>query len=136
MYGLLLFLAMIAIFDTQALAIFKRKKEIGTFMALGMTPGMVLKIFLCEGLLQGILASLVTLIYGIPILWYLSENGIVFPTSGEQYGLALSNILYPTYSLQLVVGTFMIVMIILLIVSYWPARHITKLLPSNALRGR
>ena len=36
MYVLLLFLAMVAIFDTQILSVFRRKKEMGTLMALGM----------------------------------------------------------------------------------------------------
>lgn len=136
LYSLFMFLAMIAIFDTQALAIFKRKKEIGTLMALGMTPATVQRIFLCEGLLQGVLAALLTAVYGIPILWYLTVNGIEFPASGDDFGIAMSNILYPYYSIQLIVGTFFLVMLILLAVSYWPARHITKLLPCDALKGR
>ena len=40
MYGLLLSIALLAIFDTQVLSIFRRQKEIGTYIALGMTrPG-------------------------------------------------------------------------------------------------
>jgi ABC-type lipoprotein release transport system permease subunit len=38
-FSMLIFLAMLAIFDTQALAIFKRRKEIGMLSALGMTKG-------------------------------------------------------------------------------------------------
>src|SRR5690606_35648344 len=35
--GLLLAIALLAIFDTQVLSIFRRQKEIGTYIALGMT---------------------------------------------------------------------------------------------------
>ncbi|UCD93514.1 MAG: ABC transporter permease, partial [Candidatus Zixiibacteriota bacterium] len=38
-YFILLFLARLAIFDTQVLSIFRRRKEIGTMMALGFTRG-------------------------------------------------------------------------------------------------
>lgn len=135
-YGLLLFLAMVAIFDTQALSIFKRKKEIGTLVALGMTPRKVLGLFTLEGLLQGILAALAAFILGGPIFWYVAAHGITFSVSGEEYGIALSATLYPTYSMDLIVGTLIFVMVILIVVSYWPARHISRLLPSEALRGR
>ena len=33
MYGLLLNIALLAIFDTQVLSIFRRQKEIGTYIA-------------------------------------------------------------------------------------------------------
>ena len=37
LYIILMSLAMLAIFDTQVLSIFRRQKEIGTYIALGMT---------------------------------------------------------------------------------------------------
>ena len=40
-YAILLFLAMLAIFDTRVFAIFKRQREIGTLVALGMTNLMI-----------------------------------------------------------------------------------------------
>ena len=43
--GLLLIIALIAIFDTQVLSIFRRQKEIGTYIALGMTRLQVVGIF-------------------------------------------------------------------------------------------
>src|SRR5581483_8234130 len=47
-YVILLFLAMLAILDTQLLSIFYRKKEIGTMMALGLTRGSVIRLFTLE----------------------------------------------------------------------------------------
>jgi len=48
-YSLFMFLAMIAIFDTQALAVFKRRKEIGTLTALGMSQRQITTLFTMEG---------------------------------------------------------------------------------------
>jgi ABC-type lipoprotein release transport system permease subunit len=42
---------MIAIFDTQVLSLFKRRKEIGTLSALGMTQQQIIGLFTVEGLL-------------------------------------------------------------------------------------
>ncbi len=135
-YGILLFLAMIAIFDTQALSIFKRRKEIGTLMALGMTNRDVACTFTAEGLIHGVFAAILTLITGGPLCWYLQVKGLNFPMSTEQYGMAISNHLYSEHSPALIIGTFIIVMFILLIVSYMPARKIARLQPFEALRGK
>ena len=58
-YMLLLFLAMLAILDTQVLSIFHRRKEIGTLMALGLTRGSVIRMFTMEGAFNAVLAALV-----------------------------------------------------------------------------
>lgn len=135
-YGLLLFLALIAIFDTQALSLFRRQKEVGTLMAMGMTQRQVVSIFMLEGIWQGLLAALLALFIGGPIGWYLAVEGYSIPVSADQYGLAISSHLYAYFSLKLVLGTFLVVMIMLSVVSYWPARKIADLMPAEALRGR
>jgi len=135
-YMILIFLAMIAIFDTQALSIFKRRKEIGTLMALGMTNRAIVFTFTIEGLLYGIFAALLTTAYGGPLFWYFQTRGYHIPVSGDQYGIAISEHLYPDFSLGLILGTLIIVMLLLTIVSYLPARKITHLQPFEALRGK
>ena len=135
-YVILLFLAMIAIFDTQALSIFKRRKEIGTLMALGMTNNTITLTLTLEGILHGVFAALLTALYGGPLFWYLQTRGYYFPISGEQYGMALGNHLFPDFSAGLISGTFLIVMFLLTVVSYLPVRKITRLQPFEALRGK
>ena len=135
-YALLLFLALIAIFDTQALSLFRRQKEVGTLMAMGMTQRQVVGIFMLEGVWQGVLAALSALLIGFPIGWYLAVEGYSFPVPTDQFGLAISNHLYAYFSLKLVLGTFLLVMMMLTFVSYWPARKIAGLLPADALRGK
>ena len=49
LYAILLFLAMLAIFNTQVLSIFRRRHEMGTMMALGFTRGKVIGLFTLEG---------------------------------------------------------------------------------------
>ena len=65
LYIILLSLAMLAIFDTQVLSIFRRQKEIGTYIALGMTRGQVVGLFTIEGSLNSVLAGLLAALYGI-----------------------------------------------------------------------
>jgi ABC-type lipoprotein release transport system permease subunit len=135
-YFLLLLLAMLAIFDTQVLSIFKRRKEMGTLMALGLTRMKVIQLFTLEGALHGVLAALVGAIYGIPLLSKLAREGWQLPDSTDGYGFAIGERLYPVYSLGLLVLTTLVVLIVTTIVSYLPTRRIAHLKPTDALRGK
>ncbi len=135
-YGILLILALLAIFDTQVLSIFRRQKEIGTYIALGYTRREVVGLFTIEGGMHAILAALTGAVYGIPLLWWLAKTGISLGASSAEYGFAIAETMYPVYSGGLVIGTTLIVLLATTIVSYWPSRKIAKMNPTEALRGK
>ncbi len=135
-YMLLLALALLAIFDTQVLSVFRRQKEIGTYIALGMTRGKVVGIFTAEGTVISILAIIAGLIYGIPLLMLIQNTGIPMPGSVDDYGLAISDKIFPYYSMGLIMSTVLLVIISATIVSYFPARRISKINPTEALKGK
>ena len=136
MYAILLFLSMLAIFDTQVLSIFRRKKEIGTLMALGMVRSKVIALFTLEGMLHGILGIAIAALYGIPVLIVTGKLGIPIPGAAEEYGFAFPTKLFPVYSAWLVSVTVLIIMTTVTIVSYLPSRKISGLKPTEALKGK
>ncbi|MCD6204095.1 MAG: FtsX-like permease family protein [Candidatus Marinimicrobia bacterium] len=137
MYFLVLMsLAMLAIFDTQVLSIFRRQKEIGTHIALGMTQRQVVALFTVEGAMHSILAAFLAVIYGIPLLALQAKVGWSMPAGTDDFGLTIADTIYPSYSVGLVVGTTLIVLITTTIVSYLPARRISKMKPTDAIRGK
>ena len=135
-YVVLILLAMLAIFDTQVLSIFRRRKEMGTLMALGFTRGRVIRLFTLEGALHGVLAALVAALYGVPLLTWFARAGWAMPAGMDSYGLAIGDKIFPMYSAGLVAATTLLVLVITTIVSYLPTRKIAKLKPTDALRGR
>ncbi|MFH1943924.1 MAG: FtsX-like permease family protein [bacterium] len=135
-YTILLFLAMLAIFDTQVFSIFRRQKEIGTLIALGMTRGRVIRLFTMEGAMHGIFAALLAAAYGIPLLTYSASKGFAMPEVSEGFGMSIAERIFPFYSAGLVGGTTLIVMITVTIVSFLPTRRIAKLKPTDAIRGK
>ncbi len=56
-YIIILALALLAVFDTQVLSIFRRQREIGTYIAMGMTRKQVVGIFTVEGGIHAIWPS-------------------------------------------------------------------------------
>jgi ABC-type lipoprotein release transport system permease subunit len=135
-YLILLLLAMLAIFDTQVLSIFRRQKEIGTHIALGMTQKQVVGLFTVEGAMHSVLAAILGAVYGIPLLGLQAVKGWTMPGGTDDYGLTIAETIYPAYSLALVLGTTLLVLITTTIVSYIPARRISKMKPTDAIRGK
>jgi len=135
MYVFLLLLAMLAIFNTQVLSIFRRRKEMGTMMALGFTRSKVIQLFTLEGAMHSVLAAIVAAIYGIPFLVWFSKTGWALP-EGTDFGFALGEKIFPVYSVGLVLGTVVLVLMVTTIVSFLPTRKIARLKPTDALRGK
>lgn len=136
MYGLMLLMGLLAIFDTQVLAIWRRRREIGTLMALGMDRARVIGLFTIEGALHGLLALAVGAVYGIPLLALTRAKGIPVPEIMSDMGMPVPPVLYPAYGLRLVVATTLVVLISVTVVSMLPASNIAKLKPTDALRGK
>jgi ABC-type lipoprotein release transport system permease subunit len=135
-YAFLLFMALLAIFDTQILSLFRRRKEMGTLMSLGMTRGQLIQLFTLEGALHGLLALGVGAIYGIPFLMWAAKTGLSLPDYADDAGMAIGNTIYPSYGAALLLGTTVIVLVTVTIVSYLPTRKIARLKPTDALRGK
>jgi len=137
MQALLLIIALIAIFDTQVLSIFRRQKEIGTYIALGMTRPQVVGIFTVEGGAHSILAVLLGSAYGIPLLLWLNKKGISMGyAENMDFDIPLAEAIFPYYSIRLIIITILLVVFAATIVSYLPARKISKMKPTEALKGK
>jgi putative ABC transport system permease protein len=135
-YVILMLLAMLAVFDTQVLSIFRRQKEIGTYMAMGMTRGQVVRLFTVEGAMHSTLAAVLGAIPGIPFLIWMSKVGFTMPTGSESLGMAIAEKIYPVYSIGLILSVMLIVIITTTIVSFLPSRKISKMNPTEAIKGK
>jgi putative ABC transport system permease protein len=104
-YLVLLSIGLLAIFDTQVLSIFRRQREIGTYIALGMTRFQVLKIFTVEGAMYSVFAAITGLVLGAPLFIYTAHTGISLGVNASEMGFRLADIIYPIYGISLIVGT-------------------------------
>lgn len=136
LFIILLSVALLAVFDTQTLSIFRRQKEIGTYVALGMTQKRVATLFTLEGTAYSLLAILVGAIWGIPVLLWQAKVGLPMPDMIEETGLALGNVIYPIYTSTAILWTILVIVLSSALISYWPARKITKQNIILSLKGK
>lgn len=135
-YAIFLMLALISIFDTQTLSIFRRQREIGTLVALGMTQKRVQMLFTLEGTMNALLAIALGCVYGVPLFIYFANNGIALPMDVSDFGLPIGDKMYPLFTAKLIASTVVFIITITAIVSYIPARKIAKMNPTEAIRKR
>jgi ABC-type antimicrobial peptide transport system permease subunit len=118
------------------LSIFRRQKEIGTYVALGYTRQQVVGLFTVEGAMHAVLAALAAAVYGIPFFIWQAHAGMKIPMDTSDFGMAIAPVMYPIYSVSLIISTTLIVLLTTTLVSYWPSRKIAKMNPTEALRGK
>ena len=135
LWAILMTLVCISVFNTQMLNIFKRQKEIGTLMALGMDSQRIVRIFTLEGCLAAIWALVVALLLGLPFfIWF---QGVGFDVSHlSESTLPIRETIYPDYQPMEIIYSLIIVFILIVASSWFPVKKITRLDPTMALRGR
>jgi len=132
----LLAIALLAVFDTQTLAIFRRQREIGTYIALGLTPRRVTSLFTLEGTCFSLLAILVSVVWGTPALAWLAHVGWEMPALVDDMGIAISNVLYPVFEPSSIFISIVVITGMSAVISYLPARKIARQNVVDALKGK
>jgi len=134
-WAILIFLAGISVFNTQFLNIFKRQREIGTLMAFGMPPGRVVRLFTMEGCLAALSAVVVALVLGTIIFAWFQSVGLDVSHLAESQIPIRENI-YLKFKPFEVIFSMLVIVVIMILVAWIPVRKISRVNPTEALRGR
>lgn len=121
--GIALIVAGIGIANTMYMSILERTKEIGIMKAIGASSSNILKIFLIEAGIIGMIGGLLGLALGTAI-------SLVLGSILEAQGLFLKTVVTPQLALMSVAFSF----VVGLISGYLPSRSASRLDPIIALR--
>ena len=135
LWGILMVLVCTSVFNTQILNIFKRQKEIGTLMALGMEPERIVRIFTLEGVLAALWAMVLAVFLGVPFfIWF---QGVGFDVSHlSEASFPIRETIYPDYQPREILVSVSIVLALIIAAAWAPVKKIIRLDPTLALRGR
>jgi ABC-type lipoprotein release transport system permease subunit len=133
-YVILILVVAFSILNTFLMAILERTREFGVMMALGTTPGRLVKMVMLESMLMTLVGIFTGIVLGVALTWYFQVHGIVLAGSSEmlkQYGI--SGALYPRLTWFSIITGPTLVFLITLGAAIYPALKIKKLKPVDAL---
>lgn len=114
----------IGLSGTLAIGVLQRTREIGVLRAIGARSATIFNLFMLEGFLHGILAWLIS----IPVAYLLAE-----PLAKKLGQIMLELQLDFVFS-TLSVGLWLaIILSIVVVASYWPARYATRIVVRDSL---
>jgi putative ABC transport system permease protein len=116
--GLLVLVGSLGLMGAMSLNVLERTREIGMMRAIGASNGMVARIVIVEGLVIGVLSWFLGALLSIPLSWGLgSAIGIAFVQAPLAYAFSAAG----------VVLWLVLVVVLSVIASLWPARSAWRL---------
>jgi len=134
MYAILIVVVAFSILNTFLMAIFERTREFGVLMAMGTTPGRLMKFLIFESVTITLIGIILGIIFGSLVTGYFQVHGIVISGASEflsQYGLPER--MYPKLSILSVSVGAGIVLIITVLTALYPAFKVRRLRPVEAM---
>ncbi len=131
-------IAAIGVADTVLMGVFERRRELGVLKAVGMRPAAIVLMVATETLLLGIGASVVGLLLGTGVDLWLQRWGI--PLGGlsgfTMAGASVPPVLHATITEQGALLPVVLMVIMALLASLWPAVLAARTEPVVAMRDR
>lgn len=126
---MLVSIVLISVMNVMIMAVYERIREIGTIAAMGTLPSNILKLFVIEGFLLGLLGAIIGTTISVLTILALQQVEITF-SFGRQTGL----VLYPLISLNDILFASVIVVAVSVLASLQPAWKASRMEPIDALR--
>ena len=101
-----------------SLSVLERRREIGVMRAVGASSWQVIRLFIGEGILLGLISWLIALPLSIPAAYFFTTQGLTF---------ALNQQLVYTFTPSGAILWLAIITVLAMIASAWPARGAAKI---------
>ena len=135
---ILMVIVYIGILNTILMSVMERTKELGVLLAIGMKPGRLARMVLCEGFLIGLFGSAFGLLLGVAVSYHLISSGLDLTASmGESMaieGAVTSNVIKGAYNWQMMIFYVAMTVVFSIISASYPAWKITRMKPVEAMR--
>lgn len=129
-------IASIGILNLLLMAVFERTREMGVLAALGLKGWQIMGLFLLEGTLIGLVGAVFGCILGGILTWLVGQVGIDLSYSSSGMGeftALMGDRLYPSVSVTGIISRGIIVAVIAVVASIYPAWQAAGKEPADVL---
>ena len=135
LWYVVIFVAMgFGITNTILMAVMERTREFGLMKSLGMRPRQIIVMVVMEGVLLLALGIIIGNLTGYVSIWALARNGIdlsVFAAGAERF--SIPRIIYPTIHMSDAVRANLVVLVLGILISLYPAVRAARIMPVEAM---
>ena len=128
----------ILILNAMLMSVFERIRELGVMKAVGLQPRTVLSLVLTEAMLQAIVATMIALVVGSPLLWLLVERGIDVSVFGDitAGGMSIGTRMFGAVAPHTILGPIVTFFVLVFLGVLYPGLKAARLRPVEAMRHR
>lgn len=125
----------IGILNLMLMAVYERTREIGLLSAFGLKPDQIRALFLLEGAMLGAVGVVVGIGLGLLLNFTMSKVGMDFGqfSSMTEYTALISGKIYTTLGLEKIVGHVVIIFVVTVLASLYPANEAAQQEPAKSL---
>ncbi len=118
--------------NTMSMAVVERTVEIGTLRAIGQRRAGIRSLFMCEGLLLGLIGAVLGVLTSLLVASLINHSGLTWTPPGYVYAYPVKVRVWGDLGLifESAVGLIMVAVIS----AWWPANRAAKLMIVDALR--
>lgn len=118
--------------NTMSMAVVERTVEIGTLRAIGRRRAGIRRMFVCEGLLLGVIGSVLGVIIALVISAMINNSGLTWTPPGYVNAYPVMTKVWG--ETRLIVGSVVGMVLVAVISAWWPANRGSKMVIVDALR--
>jgi ABC-type lipoprotein release transport system permease subunit len=139
MSGFLLVIVALGIVNTVLMSTLERTREFGVMLAIGLTPGRLMRLVLLEAALLGTVGGLAGIALGALLSWPLATHGLDYSAfmgdAMEVAGVVTSSRLIAVFDLPTMLLYGLGGVVVSTAAALYPALTLRRLQPVDALRG-
>ncbi len=135
---ILLALAAFGITNTILMAAYERIREVGTLRSLGMTERGVVRLFLFEGALIGLVGGVLGALAGGGLVSWWARHPIDFSQMMEKQlssGISAPALIYTRFEPATLLVAVVLGIVVATLASIYPARVASRMVPADAVRA-
>jgi ABC-type lipoprotein release transport system permease subunit len=137
-YGIVLVMVGLGLLNTILMGVLERRYEFGVCAALGLRPGQLAGMIICESLVLAVISLALGLALGLGAHHYFATSGLDLrwftETNLSVAGAVVDPVLYSRLSLGRIIGSVGIVFIMAAVMSLYPALKAARTELPDALR--